>query len=214
MTVKAFLRRVIVTTSVPPLIGVYRVIYGLLIRVAVWRLKQSAQVRAIYLRRGLAAGAVVPGISDIDLAAVGDWDAEAQTRVTESYQRFARWCPLYDPAVGVYTPARIAELFASDPFHRHRLAEGKREWKLLFGDDCLSHLAAVPEEEASYGYEAELKLWWTYFARWAYSADEPRDPIFMSSLCYKVAAECFRMDCGLRGKPVPSSRQRAIDEAL
>ena len=213
MTVKAFVRRVIVSTSVPPLIGIYRAIYGLLIRVAVWRLKQSAEVRAIYLRRGLAAGEGVPGISDIDLAVVGDWDAETQARVTESYQRLARWCPLYDPTVGVYTPASIADLFASDPFHRHRLAEGQREWKLLFGDDCLSHLGAIPEEEASYGYEAELKLWWTYFARWAYASDEPRDPIFMNSLCYKVAAECFRMDCGLRGRPVPGSRQRAIEEA-
>jgi hypothetical protein len=214
MTAKALLRRVIVTTSVPPIVGIYRAIYGLLIRAAVWRLKQTAQVRAIYLRRGLAAGEGVPGISDIDLAAVGDWDAEAQARVTESYQRLARWCPLYDPTVGIYTPASIAELFASDPFHRHRLAEGQREWKLLFGDDCLSHLAAVPEDEASYGYEAELKLWWTYFARWAYAPDEPQDAIFMNSLCYKVAAECFRMDCGLRGKPVPSSRQCAIDAAL
>ena len=214
MTVKALLRRVIVTTSVPPLIGIYRAIYGLLIRAAVWRLKQATQVRAIYLRRGLAAGQGVPGISDIDLAAVGDWDTEAQTRVTESYQRLARWCPLYDPTVGVYTPDSIAELFASDPFHRHRLAEGQREWKLLFGDDCLSHLEAIPEEEASFGYEAELKLWWSYFARWAYSSDEPRDPIFLNSLCYKVAAECFRMVCGLRGKAVPNSRQRAIEEAI
>jgi hypothetical protein len=214
MTVKALLRRVIVTTSVPPIAGVYRAIYSLLIRVAVWKLKQSAQLRAIYLRRGLAAGEGVPGISDIDLAAVGDWDAGAQARITESYQRLARWCPLYDPTVGVYTPASIAELFASDPFHRHRLAEGQREWKLLFGDDCLSQLGPIPDEEASFGYEAELKLWWTYFARWAYAPDESRDPIFMNSLCYKVAAECFRMDRGFRGMPVPSSRQRAIEQAL
>jgi hypothetical protein len=214
MTAKALLRRFIVTTSVPPLISVYRAIYRLLIRAAVWRLKQAEALRAIYLRRGLAAGEGVPGISDIDLAAIGDWDADAQARVTESYQRFASWCPLYDPTVGVYTPASIAELFEGDPFHRHRLAEGQREWKLLFGDDCLSHLDAVPEEEASYGYEAEMKLWWTYFARWAYSPDQPPDQIFLNSLCYKVAAECFRMDSGLRCKPIPRSREHAIGQAL
>jgi hypothetical protein len=214
MTAKALLRRLIVTTSIPPVVGIYRAIYRLLIRAAVWRLKQAESLRAIYLRRGLAAGEGVPGISDIDLAAVGDWDAEAQARVTESYQRLARWCPLYDPTVGVYTPASITELFQADPFHRHRLAEGRREWKLLFGDDCLSQLGEVPDEEASYGYEAELKLWWSYFARWAYSPDQPPDQIFLNSLCYKVAAECFRMDCGLRGKPVPRSRRQAMDEAL
>jgi hypothetical protein len=214
MTAKALLRRLIVTTSVPPIAGFYRAIYRLLIRAAVWRLKQAASVRAIYLRRGLAAGEGVPGISDIDLAAVGDWDAEAQARVTESYQRLARWCPLYDPTVGIYTPASIAELFEADPFHRHRLAEGQREWKLLFGDDCLSHLGAVPDDEASHGYEAELKLWWSYFARWAYVPNVAPDHIFLNSLCYKVVAECFRMVCGLRGKPVPRSRRHAMDEAL
>lgn len=214
MTPKAFLRRLIVTTSVGPIDGFYRAVYRLLIRAAVWRLKQAASVRAIYLRRGLAAGEGVPGISDIDLAAVGDWDAEAQARVTESYQRLARWCPLYDPTIGVYTPTSIAELFESDPFHRHRLAEGQREWKLLFGTNCLSQLGAIPEDEASYGYEAELKLWWSYFARWAYAADAPPDQIFLNSLCYKVVAECFRMDRGLGGKPVPRSRRQAMDEAL
>lgn len=214
MTAKALLRRLIVTTSVPPMVGVYRAVYRLLIRAAVWRLKQAASIRAIYLRRGLAAGDGVPGISDIDLAAVGDWDGEAQARVTESYERLARWCPLYDRTVGVYTPASIAELFQSDPFHRHRLSEGQREWKLLFGDDCLGHLDAIPKEEASYGYEAEMKLWWTYFARWAYLSDQEPDQIFLNSLCYKVAAECFRMDCGLRGQPVPPSRKNAVDQAF
>jgi hypothetical protein len=213
MTAKAFLRRLIVTTSVPPLVSVYRGIYSLLIRAAVWRLKQTSQLRAIYLRRGLAGGEGVPGISDIDLAAVGDWDASAQARLTEVYERFARWCPLYDPTIGVYTPASIAELFESDPFHRHRLAEGQRAWKLLFGDDCLGHLAPVSEDEAAIGFEAELKLWWTYFARWAY-AEGPRDEVFLNSLCYKVVAENLRMDCGLCGRPVPNSRRRAIDEAI
>jgi hypothetical protein len=214
MTAKALLRRLIVTTSVPPLIGVYGAVYRLLIRAAVWRLKQAASVRAIYLRRGLAAGEGVPGISDIDLAAVGDWDAAAQAHVIESYERLARWCPLYDPTVGVYTPQSIADLFQADPFHRHRLAEGQREWKLLFGDDCLSDLGPVPEEDASFGYEAEMKVWWTYFARWAFLPDKTPDRIFLNSLCYKVAAECFRMDCGLRRKTVPPSRRHAAEQAL
>jgi hypothetical protein len=214
MTAKALLRRLIVTTSVPPLAGLYRAIYGLLIRAAVWRLKQAASIRAIYLRRGLAAGEGVPGISDIDLAAVGDWDAPAQARVAESYERLARWCPVYDPTVGVYTPQSIADLFQADPFHRHRLAEGQREWKLLFGADCLSHLPPVPDDDASFGYEAETKVWWTYFARLAFAPGQPPDRVFLNSLCYKVAAECFRMDCGLRRSPVPRTRQHAIEQGV
>src|SRR5580658_3618732 len=214
MTAKALLRRLIVTTSVPPVVSIYRAIYSLLIRVAVWRLKQAASVRAIYLGRGLAGGDGVPGISDIDLAAVGDWDAAAQARVTESYQRLARWCPVYDPTVKVFTPASIAELFQTDPYNRHRFMEGQREWRLLFGADCLSQLGEVSDEDASHGYEVEMKLWWNHFAQRAFLPGPPPDRIFLNSICYKVVAECFRMDRGLQRQPIPRSRRHAIEEAL
>jgi hypothetical protein len=215
MNIKAILRRLIVATSIPPVSAVYRAVYRALIFLAVWRLRQFASLRAVYLRRGLATGAGVPGISDIDLAAVGDWDTAVQNRVTESYRRLARLCPLYDRTVGVYTPASIARLFETDPFHRHRLTEGRREWKLLFGDDCLSQLEPATDDDISVGYESEIKLWWTYFGRWAYGgAEETSDRVFLNSLCYKVVAECFRMDCGLRGRPVPESRRQAIEEGL
>jgi hypothetical protein len=134
--------------------------------------------------------------------------------VSESYCRLARLCPLYDPTVGVYTPASIARLAQTDPFHRHRLSEGRRAWKLLFGEDSLSQLAPPTEDEASVGFEAELKLWWTYFARWAYGHEQTHDRVFLNSLCYKVSAECLRMERGLRGGTVPDSRRRAIEEAV
>jgi len=196
MTFKASLRRLMVATSVPPIVSLYRWLYRTLIHLAVWRLSQFASLHAIYLRRGLASGALVPGITDIDLAVVGNWDAAAQERIQTCYQRLARWCPLYDPTIGIYTPESMAEL-RSDPFHGHRLAEGRRAWKLLFGEDCLRVLEPSPAGSASPGYEAEIKVWWSYFARWALSGRQPsRDRVFLNSLCYKVAAECIRMDCG------------------
>src|SRR5579872_6294019 len=165
MTAKAVLRRLIVTTSVAGVVEIYHAIYRALIQFAAWRLKREPGVRAIYLRRGLAAGDGVPGISDIDLAAVGDWDSAARTRIAASYRRLARWCPLYDPTVGLYSPATLREAFQTHPFHRHRLAEGQRGWKLLFGSDCLQALGPVPEDDASFGYEEEIKVWWSYLAR-------------------------------------------------
>ncbi|HJX54702.1 MAG TPA: hypothetical protein VJ801_18185 [Polyangia bacterium] len=213
MNARAILRRLIVATSIPPVAGVYRAVYRALVAIAVRRLRRFSSLRAVYLRRGLAKGEGVPGISDIDLAVVGEWDAAGRKDVTESYCRLARLCPLYDQTIGVYTPESIAKLFRTDPFHRHRLTEGRREWRLLFGDDCLSHLEPPTEDDASVGYEAEIKLWWTYFARWAYGVEQTSDRVFLNSLCFKVAAECFRMDCGLRSTPVPESRRQAIEQA-
>jgi hypothetical protein len=215
MTGKALLRRLIVATSVPPIASLYCAIYRFLIRFAVWRLRRFDPIRAIYLRRGLASGEGIPGISDIDLAAVGEWDAGTQNRILEFWTRLARFCPLYDPTLGVYTPESLALLFATDPFLRHRLAEGQRRWKLLFGEDCLGRLGTLSEAEASAGYESEIRLWWTYFARWAFSIrEDPSDRVLLNSLCYKVVAESLRMERGLRGVPVPESRRQAIAEAL
>lgn len=215
MTTKALLRRLIVTTSVPPIASLYRWIYQAFVQIAVSRLRRFAGLRTIYLRRGLAAGGGVPGISDIDLAVVGDWDAATQSQVMDSYARLALRWPIFDPTLGVYTPESLARLFDIDPFLRHRLMEGQRRWKLLLGEDCLSCLGSLHENQAAMGYETELRVWWRYFAYIAFSGRaDLSDRVFVNSLCYKVVAESIRMERGLRGLPVPGSREEAINHAL
>ena len=215
MTTKALLRRLIVTTSVPPFLSLYRWIYRVFIRVAVRRLRRFPALRAIYLRRGLAAGDGVPGISDIDLAVVGNWDSATQSQIMDSYTRLARRYPVFDPTLGVYTPESLTRLFDTDPFLRHRLAEGQRRWQLLLGEDCLSCLGSLDENQAAVGYETELRVWWRYFAYIAFSGRaDLSDRVYVNSLCYKVVAESIRMERGLRGVPVPESREEAMAEAL
>jgi predicted nucleotidyltransferase len=178
-------------------------------------LRRFPALRAIYLRRGLAAGDGVPGVSDIDLAVVGDWDAATQSRVMDSYTRLARRYPVFDPTLGVYTPESLMRLFDTDPFLRHRLAEGQRRWKLLFGEDCLSCLGSLDENQAAVGYEMELRVWWRYFAYIAFSGRaDLSDRVYVNSLCYKVVAESIRIGRGLYGLPVPESREEAIAQAL
>jgi hypothetical protein len=213
MSAKSLLRRLMVATCVPPFEAMYRGVYWLFIWLAVWRLRQFSSLRAVYLRGGMAGAESVPGISDIDLTAIGDWDTSAREQVAQCYRRLASLCPLYDPGVAIYTPESLAKLFRIEPFHRHHLGEGRRQWKLLFGDDCLSGLAAGADHGPALGYESEIKVWWADFARGAFSASSS-DPVLLNSRCYKTVAECFRMDCGLRGKSVPESRGQAIEEAL
>jgi len=133
----------------------------------------------------------------------------------DSYTGLARRWPIFDPTLGVYTPESLTRLFDTDPFLRHRLAEGQRRWKLLFGEDCLSCLGSLDENQAAVGYEMELRVWWRYFAYIAFSGRaDLSDRIFVNSLCYKVVAESIRMERGLHGLPVPESREEAIAEAL
>jgi hypothetical protein len=214
MTAKALLRRLIVATSVPPFIALYHAVYRALIRFAVRRLRRFPSLRAVYLRRGLAEGRAIPGISDIDLAVVGDWDSGLQNVIAESWGRLARFCPLYDPAIGIYTPQSLLEQFQTDPIARHRLREGQLCWKLLFGEDCLRHLPPVSEDDAAVGYEGETRVWWTYFSRVAIEGWQSSDRVFVNSLCYKAVAECIRMDCGLQGRPLLRLRGPALQDAL
>lgn len=211
MTAKALLRRLIVTTSVPPIAAFYRAGYRAFIRLAVRRLRKFPSLRAVYLRRGLAAGPGIPGISDIDLAAVGDWDAPQQSRVAESYQRLARAIPIYDPGLRVFTPQSLSPLEQADPFLRHRVGEGPGNWRLLYGEDCLSDVPPMSDEDEAVGCESELRYWWIYAAQAAIGGWRSSDAVFINSLCYKVVAECIRADCGLRGLPVPRSREAALE---
>ena len=212
---KAFLRWMVVATSFPPFTLLYRALYSALIGLAVRRLRGLPGFKAIYLRRGLATGECVYGISDIDLAVIGDWDETRQELVATRYRRLARLCPIYDPTIGVYAPRTLGRLLETDAFHRHRLVEGQKTWRLLAGEDCLAGLPPVPAHKAAAGYEAEVKLWWTYYVRWAFAPAARRpDPIFDRSLCYKAVAEVARMAAALCGRPLPPARRAAVDFAI
>jgi len=209
MTAKALLRRLIVASSIFPVAAAYHAVYRASIRLAVRRLRKFPSLRAIYLRRGLAAGPGIPGISDIDLTVVGDWDAAVQSRIVASHRRLARAFPLYDPDLGIFTPHALLD--QQDPFVRHRVAEGRKNWRLLYGEDCLGQMAPVTDDEAAVGYESEFRYWWIYLARVVIGGWRLSDTIFVNSLCYKAITESIRMDCGLRGLPLPPSRQAAIE---
>jgi len=61
---------VIIKTSFPPLSFLYKIIYVAAIKLAVCALRKVNDVKAIYLRRGIAHGKITYGLSDIDLAVI------------------------------------------------------------------------------------------------------------------------------------------------
>ena len=68
--IKVLLQHVVVTTSFFPFTCVYRVAYALSVAVALRLFRRTRGVLAVYLRRGVARGEIVYGLSDIDLLVI------------------------------------------------------------------------------------------------------------------------------------------------
>ena len=83
------LQRVALATQFPPFSWFYRWVYALAVLDCRRRLSRLHGVRAVYLRRGLAAGDPVFGLSDIDLLVMVDNDDHGPTaaRVRHQYLR-------------------------------------------------------------------------------------------------------------------------------
>lgn len=100
--VQDLIQRIVINTNFFPFSYIYRKIYDLSIAFATFLLRHVNGVLAIYLRRGLAKGEVVHGLSDIDLAVlVKDDGVKGQStkkRVREVYNRLSRLIPLFGSA--------------------------------------------------------------------------------------------------------------------
>ena len=193
---------------------IYRAAYRVLIHLAGLRLARFPGAKAVYLRRGCAKCETLPGVSDIDLAAVGDWDEEQCGRLRDRHRRLAWLLPVFDPRLRVYSPESLRRTYLSDPFLRHRIQEGTRTWKLLQGRDCLGDLPPLTRQQVLSGYHAELRGWWLHFVRRAYPpAGGQRDEILRNSICYKAVAETLRAELALRQGALLDSRKQILERA-
>ena len=125
-------------------------LYGLLYRLAVWCVAigfyASGDLRSVYLRRSLAHGEVVYGLSDIDLCFVLEDGTAPATRdlLAARYRTLARRLPILDPAPEFFTLEELISLNETDPRYHYRFLEGRHGWSLLFGEDVIKTLDAVP----------------------------------------------------------------------
>ncbi len=213
-SLKRAIRWWLVATSWPPFIWLYRAAYQFLVRLALVRFKAFPGTRAVYLRRGFASGELIAGLTDIDLTVIGEWDAEEQERLSESYRRLARLLPLFDPTEVAETPERLRQRYRTSPHFQFRFSEGRQSWKLLFGRDYIRELPPRTPEQALEGYVMETKVWWFRFARFAFcSATLPSDKVFTNSTCYKAVGEVLRMEGLLGGEGLSYSRKQALEDA-
>ena len=108
--VQDLIQRIVVNTNFFPFSYTYGKIYDLSTAIATIWLRRVDGVLAIYLRRGLARGKIVYGLSDIDLAViVKDDGVEGQStkkKVRAIYNNLSRLIPLFgsgDKELAVYS---------------------------------------------------------------------------------------------------------------
>jgi hypothetical protein len=109
-SVQDLIQRIVVNTNFLTFSYIYRKIYDLSIAIATLWLRRVDGVLAIYLRRGLAKGEIVYGLSDIDLAVIVKDDGvkgqSTKKKVRAIYNRLSRLIPLFgsaDKELAVYS---------------------------------------------------------------------------------------------------------------
>ncbi len=148
---KNVLQSVAVRTQFPPFVWLYRALYALAVRLCARRLGRMGGVRSVYLRRGLASGRAVYGLSDIDLLVMLDGDAPQGTagRVRRQYALLRRFVPMLPPEeeLALYEPEQFRRLYERSPFYRLRFDRGRRAWRRLRGGDVFDLLPPAEDRE-------------------------------------------------------------------
>lgn len=214
-----FFQMIIIKTSFPPLSFLYKILYLIAVRWAALVLGSVNGVEAIYLRRGLSRNEIVYGLSDIDLSViVSDGKKVEITLVKEKissvYDKLSHFIPLFGQAnreFGLYSTSEFFRLYADYPFFKHRVNEGKKTWKLLFGRDIVKDLPEIEESELYFLATKELEAWWR-LVNIEFSSGYALPQFERKYLWYKAIAEAskvYLLVC--RGKKV-YRREAALSE--
>lgn len=216
MSPRLLLRRFVLATSVPPLLGLYRLVYAATVRLALRRLRRIPGLRAVYLTRGGAARRVLPLLSDLDFAVVvRGLDAAARRELLHSYARLAGATSLLDRTLGVFDEDDVRRLHETNDYFAYRFTEGKRTWRLLHGRDVVRELPDLPEEALQAGYRAELPVWWANFCwRLLHDRRYADEPATRRYTCFKALSEILKLERALEGRGLVTDREEALALAL
>jgi predicted nucleotidyltransferase len=227
-----WVRRMVLATSVPPLLSLYRACYGGLIRRALRLFGRYPGIKAVYLRRGCAKGEDLPGVSDIDFAVITEEGALSEgerQELNRAYAKLARFTAVLDPSLEICDEAEIQRQYAADDAARYRFTEGKRTWRLLSGRDCLQDLPESAAGDLDGGCYAEAKIWWSLFSQRSFHGTAANlDIVNRNTICYKAVSEAVKMELALhhgeltflrsealqRGKGFLGGEERALVERL
>jgi len=207
----------VVRTSFFPLSYLYKAGYSLSVRITTLFLRRVDGVAAVYLRRGLAKGEIVYGLSDIDLSVIVE-DRESgvekvKEQVRSTYDTLSRFIPLLgagDMELGVYSVAEFCGLYEDYDFHKYRFDEGRHTWRLLFGRDVVEDLPHLDDADLYLPAMEELKKWWALLSLEVLGGSDRR-PFESKYLWYKAIAEASKVYLRVCHGEVLRGRAEALD---
>ena len=176
--IKRQVQSLVVATSFPPFKQLYIGAYWLVIWLTKRRLAGNPAVLAVYLKRSCATGDIVPGISDIDMAAVvtGRQVASGQKRPgaekppdklaglnMEWYYKYVDYFPILEDFVEIKVWADFQQRHLVRTRALYRLAEAKATWRVIHGEDLLAQLPDVKREDLHQGTYTEIFKWWKIY---------------------------------------------------
>jgi hypothetical protein len=214
---KLALRWVVVATAGTPLSHLYRAVYRWHVWYAIRVAKKFTGTRAVYITRSMATGTITMGISDIDMAIVGEWPEEEQIRLMRSLGALTAISPLYDSGLWqqVYTEENLRDLWETDYFFQSRFNEGRSQWKLAHGTDVIASLPAVPPDRLGGGHYMEVRSWWLHFIASTFgSGPTAQDALFRNSIAYKAVTAITTIGRAISTGSVAEPRQTSLRLAI
>ena len=189
---RCYLRAFVVLTAKTPLGKLYRSYYQL----TIWRTKKILEKEkgliALYLRRGAAKNEIVPGVSDLDLAAFAH--PESIDNLKRRYRSLQQWSPLLEEKLEIYDPEGFQTL-AQQPARKYRLEEARQTWSLLAGNPIIEDSPATPLDAMWDGLLREINIWYRLFLDQLFLHPYRRhDRVFANSFCYKFLIELLKFD--------------------
>ena len=212
---KLLVRRLVLATSFPPFLQIYRLLYAFVIRLTLRIFRRYPTIKAVYLRRGSAKGEILPLVSDIDFAVIGEpMDEGDKNELYDAYDRLARITTLLDQTLEVYDEETFYNNYETNDYFQYRFMEGKETWKLLYGKDYLADLPALPLGKMYGGFYTEIKVWWTVFA-WKFfqSRKYNAEAVSRNNTCYKAVSEILKMNLALNYETLEFDRMQALKKS-
>jgi predicted nucleotidyltransferase len=210
----ARLRRLVLATSVPPLLWLYRSWYALARALVVRRVRRFPSVVAVYVRGGGGRGELIPLVSDLDfVVVVRDAPPGELRRLRGAYAGAARLTRVLDPSPVVIEEEQLRRLHAV-PRRQVWIAEGKATWRLVHGRDVVAALPDLHPRDLQPGLLQEMRVWWARFD--ACAIRDPRrrrETVALNVIGYKAVSEMLGLAAGLEGRPLVFSRAAALDAA-
>lgn len=204
------LQYLVLKTSFPPLLPLYRGIYALASRHIVWCLRRVPGVKAIYQHGGFVRGDLVPGISDIDTTIF--IEPQARTQVEALCQRCGRLWPMFRKSYDIQILSDYQRYGLQNVGSRFQCFAGILYGKRVYGDELLRDYGRLPADQLPLGYYLELPPWWSHLCKEILPMPTSRrDEAWQLSIGYKVMAEIARLNYALMTGEYVSRRRPGLE---